>query len=157
MQSGHVHVACPCLSCMPLSMLHDHVHAACPCPGCISICHVRVQGHVHAHVLSIVRVYDHVHASCPCPCFLSMSMSILHVRDHACPYLCMYMFMSMPLAHVHAACLCPCSCCMSLLSLLTVYAACPCPHCCSFPWTRTWNTDMDKRQGIGHGHEHATF
>ncbi len=73
MLHGHVHAACHCPWCMPISMLHVHVHGACLCPCCT--------------FMSMLHV--HVHAACVCPC--CMPTSKLHVHVHAaspCPCQC---------------------------------------------------------------------
>ncbi len=107
--------------------------------------------------LSRVFLKTSVHAACPDLCYVSMSM--LHVPEHATPCL---RCMPMPMLHVR------------------VYAACPCPYCmdlsmqpsytCSIDidihygrghavWTRnaaqTWTRSM--HWDMQHGHKHAAW
>ncbi len=53
-QHVHVHGACLCPCCMPMSRLHANDYASCPCP-----CGMPMPI-LHAHV--------HVACSCPCSC-----------------------------------------------------------------------------------------
>ncbi len=47
----HVHAACTCPSCFPMSTLHFYAHAACPCSCCMLtlMLHAMLTLHVHAH------------------------------------------------------------------------------------------------------------
>jgi hypothetical protein len=96
------------------------------------------------------RQHGHGQAAWRITCYLSMFMSMLHVRVHATctsrPYMlrvrvhascpCLYMPISMlyvmSVMHVHVHAGCPCPCCMSISMLyFHVYAACPFPCCMS--------------------------
>jgi hypothetical protein len=134
MQHGHELGHAPC---MYLSMLHFRANAAWPCPCCMS--ESLLNFHVHSSTpssycksrpKSILNVQVQVHSASPSHCCnfrvhtasidpCCMSMSILHVHDHAaCPCSCIWCMsksISMLHSHVHAAS--PCPICVSISML----------------------------------------
>jgi hypothetical protein len=99
----HVHGACLCPCCMPMSILHADVNAECPCP-----CY-----------MPMFMLHAYVSAAFPCTCCMSMSITYVHAHA-ACPCSCC-MPVLMLHAYAHASCQCYLSidCTVALLTAKT--------------------------------------
>ncbi len=102
--------------------MHLFVHVACPCPSCISMSMLHGMSMLHIRV-SLLHVYRISTCTCSCcrgPCWMFMSMLHVHVGwNDVWHYVHIFPDSVLLLMHGHAAC--PCS-----MSMLYMAHTCPC-------------------------------